>query len=214
MDKPIIDRMREVAGDLWEQAMTHPSIAEKHNQRLEFLGTGALNLALADLLYRRYEGREGQLSSMCNFLRSDDVLSEVARRIGLDSCVRYVPNVTGKLVDSIIAGGVEAAIGAIHEKAGYETVRGFVEELLLTDDLLRKAREPHDPIMELKELVEAKRWTPVTKEFGRVVGEKVMFYHFIELNGRTVMGMGISKKKAEEKAARVMLSIIGDNKET
>jgi len=38
-----------------EQATTHSSFEEKHNQRLELLGNGALNLDLADLLHRRYK---------------------------------------------------------------------------------------------------------------------------------------------------------------
>lgn len=74
--------------------------------------------------------------------------------------------------------------------------------------MLKRAQEPHDPISELKELVEVKDWKPVTKEFNKLVGERLVFYHFIELNGRTVMGMGSSKKKAEAQASRIMLSVI------
>jgi ribonuclease-3 len=208
MNTPIVDRMRAAAGNLWEQAITHPSFAEEHNQRLEFLGNGVLNLALADIVYHRFPEREGRLSGMCNYLRSDEVLSEAGRRVGLDAFIKYVPNVNGRLVDSIMAGGVEAVIGAFFEKVGYNTTRGFVEELLLTNDLLKRAQEPHDPISELKELVEAKRWVPITKEFDRLIGERLVFYHFIDLNDQTVMGMGSSKKKAEAQASRIMLSII------
>jgi len=35
-----------------------------------------------------------------------------------------------------------------------------------------------------------------------------VFYHFIELNGRTVMGMGYSKKKAKAQTSRIMPSFI------
>jgi ribonuclease-3 len=208
MSGSIVDRMRVATGDLWEQATTHPSARVEHNQRLEFLGNGVLNLAIADLVYHRFPEREGRLSGMCNYLRSDEVLSEAGRRIGLDAFIKYVPSVNGRLVDSIVAGGVEAVIGAIFDKEGYDVAKGFVEELLLTDELLKRAQEPHDPISELKELVEAMRWVPITKDFERLVGERLVFYHFIELNDRTVMGMGSSKKKAEAQASRIMLSMI------
>jgi|GEM_PF-6335853 len=50
------------------------------------------------------------------------MLNEEGRKIGLDLRMRYVPNVSGKLVDSIVAGGVEAVIDAVHEKARYDVV--------------------------------------------------------------------------------------------
>lgn len=116
MNESTVDRMRVAAGSFWEQATIHPSAGVEHNQRLEFLGNGVLNLALADLVYHRFPEREGRLSGMCNYLRSDEVLSEAGRKVGLDVFIKYVPSVNGRLVDSIVAGGVEAVIGAIFER--------------------------------------------------------------------------------------------------
>jgi ribonuclease-3 len=51
---------------LLETALTHPSAVgagEAHYERLEFLGDAVLDLAIADLLMRRFpEAKEGALS--------------------------------------------------------------------------------------------------------------------------------------------------------
>lgn len=208
MNEPIIDRLREAAGDLWKQAITHPSFGPEHNQRLEFLGNGVLNMALADLLYQQFKDREGQLSLMCNYLRSDEVLSEVGRSVDLGAYIQHVPNKDGRLVDSIVAGSMEAIIGAAYRRAGYDAVKKLVEELLLTDDLLERARK-RDPISELKELVEANDWKLTFRPFDGLIGGRRVFYHSIVLNGQAAVGMGSSKKKAETQASRITLSIIG-----
>ena len=44
---------RGVAPALLAQALTHRSFCADHNERLEFLGDSVLNLAVADMLYRR-----------------------------------------------------------------------------------------------------------------------------------------------------------------
>jgi ribonuclease-3 len=208
MNGPIIERMREAAGDLWEQATTHPSAGEDHYQRLEFLGNGALNLALVDLLYHHCPEREGELTMMCNHLRSEEVLNDVGRQMGLAAYLKHVPNKDGRLVDSIVAGGLEAVIGAIYERAGYEVAKGFVEECLLTDALLTQARDCPDPISVVREIFKKSPWKPKLQEFDEAVGDSRVFYYSIEMGNRAVLGMGPSKKKAEAQASRLYLSLV------
>jgi len=40
--------------ELLRQALTHRSFAADHNERLEFIGDGVLNCAIALLLYERF----------------------------------------------------------------------------------------------------------------------------------------------------------------
>jgi ribonuclease-3 len=49
---------------LGRQALTHRSYGAPHNERLEFLGDGVLNCAIASLLYERFPHfPEGQRSA-------------------------------------------------------------------------------------------------------------------------------------------------------
>jgi ribonuclease-3 len=210
MSETIVDRMRAAAGDLWGRAMTHASAGSEHNQRLEFLGNAVLDLAIADHVYERFPEREGRLSAMCSYLRSDLVLNEVGRRIGIDEIVQIVPRKDGGVADSIVAGAVEAAIGAVFERNGYGSARSFVEELLLAPEMIDRAEKYRDPVTELKELAEARRWEPISRGFDEMLGEKMVFYRAIELNGKAVLGMGSSKRAAEAQAARLMLSAMND----
>lgn len=209
MDEPIIDRMRVAAGDLWEQATTHPSLGGKHNQHLEFLGNGVLYLALTDLLYRRFEDREDRLSEMCDHLRSDEVLNEAGRRIGLDASLKYEMSTYYKPTDPIVTSGMEAVIGAIYERAGYDATKELVAELLLTDELLRQAQDYCDPITKLKERMDVAPFKPKVQAFDEKVDGKRVFYHSLELSGISVIGMGSSKKQAEAQASRMLLSQMG-----
>lgn len=210
MSEPIVDRMRAAAGDLWGRAMTHASAGSEHNQRLEFLGNAVLNLAIADHVHEHCSEREGRLTVMINFLRSDRVLSEVGMRIGIERELKLGNGVEVKAAGSIVAGAVEAAIGAVFERNGYEAARSFVEEMVLTPGLLQRAEEHRDPVTELKELVEARRWKPASRGFDEMLGEKKVFYRAIELNGKAVLGMGSSKRAAEAQAAKLMLSAMND----
>lgn len=211
MTENLTERMRRNAENLWDQALTHSSCGGNHNERLEFLGNGVLNLALADLLFHRFPESEGKLSKMCNYLRSDEVLNEIGREMGLDALIKYVPSTKdGRIVDSMVAGCLEAVIGAVYESKGYEAAKELVAMLFLTDHLLERVGKDHDPITELKEMVEVRGRQGQIRHagFSRDVEGKRLFYHVIELDGRTAVGMGPSKKKAEVQASRCILSIL------
>ena len=143
--------------NLLHRARRHSSIGEDSNERLEFLGNGVLNLCLADLLYNRFQYREGKLTRMCNYLRSDDVLNELGRELELDAQIELGRSIKdGKSTNAMVAGAIEAIIGALFSTCGYDLTRNMVEELLMTDRRLEQALSNHDPITELKELVEGR----------------------------------------------------------
>ena len=58
--------------ELLRQALTHRSFAVDHNERLEFIGDGVLNCAIALMLYNRFpQLPEGDLSRMRASLVAD-----------------------------------------------------------------------------------------------------------------------------------------------
>lgn len=115
---------------LREQALTHRSAAAEHNERLEFLGDGLVNLVVAEVLYRRFpKADEGWLTRARSQLVCEASLAEIARRLGLGERLHLGAGEVksgGRERDSILADALEAMIGAIHLDAGFDTCRDVV----------------------------------------------------------------------------------------
>jgi dsRNA-specific ribonuclease len=133
------------------------------------------------------------------------VLNEVGRKIGLDSVLKFEMSTYYQPSDAIVTTGIRAVIGAVHERAGYDIVRGLVEELFVTYEMLKRAREYQDPISELKRWLEGSPWKPKIMAYDAVVDGKKVFYHSIEYCDMNVIGTGPSRMKAEAQASRIML---------
>ena len=72
------------SSELLEQALTHRSAGQPHNERLEFLGDAILGMIVAERLFDRFpEASEGQLSRLRAQLVKRDTLAKIAREIGL-----------------------------------------------------------------------------------------------------------------------------------
>ena len=111
---------------LVKEALTHRSVSSRNNERLEFLGDGALNFVIASEIYRlKPEYQEGQLSRLRANLVRGVTLAEIAREIGLGD---YIKLGSGELKsggfdrDSILADAVEALLGAVYLDGGYADV--------------------------------------------------------------------------------------------
>ncbi len=99
------------------RALTHVSfgIGEGHNETLEFLGDAVLNLAVSDLLMRRYpEKSEGDLSKMRASLVNATALAKKATELKLGKLLRVGKGEEqsgGRAKKSILAGTYEALLG-------------------------------------------------------------------------------------------------------
>ena len=147
---------------LLKSALTHRSASGDNNERLEYLGDGALNFIIASRLYElKPEADEGSLSRLRAFLVRGATLSEIARELGLGD---YLKLGSGELKsggferDSILADAVEAIIGAVYLDAGFDACRHFVlglyekrlEDLPDVADLL-------DPKTRLQEFLQGRK---------------------------------------------------------
>lgn len=115
---------------LHRRALTHRSAAVEHNERLEFLGDGLLNMIVAEALYQRFPlADEGWLSRARAQLVCESALARIAREKRLGAQLHLGAGelkVGGDQRDSILADALEAMIGAIHLDAGFEACRGAV----------------------------------------------------------------------------------------
>lgn len=137
---------------LLQEALTHASSTEGHNERLEHLGDAVLNLVATEMLFARRPGaREGVLTQAKSLLVSRENLARVGARLGLEAWLRVGGGVgsAGVLPRSLLGNAVESLIGAVWLDAegagasGYATCRAVATRWLepdLADLPLRHAR--------------------------------------------------------------------------
>jgi len=121
-------------------ALTHrsrgnedPSRAQ-NNERLEFLGDAVLGMIAATRLYELLDGKpEGELARIKSYIVSEEVLSELAKAIGIDRCIllgKGEEQSGGRTKKAILADAMEAVIGAYYLDESFESASRFVLRLL------------------------------------------------------------------------------------
>lgn len=115
---------------LLAQALRHRSAGTPHNERLEFLGDGLVNLFIAEALYAHWPNAdEGALTRARAELVRESSLAAIARGLELGPRLVMGPGEMksgGHRRDSILADAVEAIVAAIYLDAGYEACRTVV----------------------------------------------------------------------------------------
>jgi ribonuclease-3 len=114
---------------LLELALTHSSAgAERDNERLEFLGDAALDLIVAESLFRdERELPEGAMTERKAGVVSRRTLAEAAAALGLEARARLGPGLSSRaLPRSVLANLYEAVLGAVYLDGGLEAARAFV----------------------------------------------------------------------------------------
>ncbi|MFM1872608.1 MAG: ribonuclease [Planctomycetota bacterium] len=123
--------------DLLDRALTHASMGNEGKpsyERLEFLGDGFLNFAIADVLYRADdEVAEGQLTETRARIVSRGPLAEVGRRLDLANHLVHGKGLreNERQSERILCDLVEAVLGAILLDGGVRAARAFVRRHIL-----------------------------------------------------------------------------------
>ncbi len=208
------------------EALTHVSYANEKgsgqaaNERLEFLGDAVLYLSAAHLLFDRYPGAsEGDLTRMRASIVSGANLAEVAMVAGLGERLRLgrgEKQTGGRSRPRLLAGALEAVIGAVYVSGGWDAASKLAGELLLPRDPSvgedQTAPVPIDPKTLAQEKVQK---SPGTTLEYRVLGvegpDHSPVYTVACVVGGAVVstGQGQTKKEAEEQAAAAFLECTG-----
>ena len=186
---------------------------EPHYERLEFLGDAVLDLAIADLLMRRFpEAKEGALSKERASIVNGRTLAVKALEIGLSRKLRLGKGEEksgGRDKTSILAAAFEAVIGAIYSDSDLGSAKRVVERLFETD--IGGPAAERDYKTELQEVAYRKfRAQPVYELVAtRGPDHAKRFTTRIRIAGRELgVGEGGSKKQSEQAAARAALGQI------
>lgn len=196
-------------------ATQHTSVAKsvkkgfkESNERLEYLGDSVLGMVVADYLFQKYPFKdEGFLTEIRSRIVSRDSLNQLARTIGVPQIVKYDgKRKTPNSHKSLYGNTLEALVGAVYIDRGFEASRRFIIKKLLL---------PHFDIEEListtrnykSKLIEWTQKNSKVSVFDHV--ETIDKGHFKEFviqvridSEPIAKGHGLSKKKAEQDAAR------------
>jgi ribonuclease-3 len=199
---------------LLAQALTHRSAGSPHNERLEFLGDGVVNLFAAEALYQRWpKADEGVLTRARAELVREASLAAIARQLELGERLTLGPGELksgGFRRDSILADAVEAVVAAIYLDAGYEACRRVVlpwfEQVLAA---LPVGRPDKDPKTRLQEWLQGRQRALPAYELVSESGEEhaKVFLCRCTLSEPPVSaeGEGTSRRLAEQAAAAGVL---------
>jgi ribonuclease III len=206
--------------NLLETALTHPSAAvgsDVHYERLEFLGDAVLDLAIADLLMRKFPtAKEGPLSKQRASIVNARTLALKAQAVELNGMMRLGKGEEksgGREKTSILAAVFEAVIGAIYTDGGLAPAQEVVERLF-TNDIGGPSAE-RDYKTELQEVAYRHfRTQPVYELVGTDGPDHAKrFTTRIKIAGRDLgVAEGGSKKQSEQAAARLALDRIEEER--
>ncbi len=202
---------------LLELALTHRSVSNQNNERLEFLGDAVLGCIIAAELFARFpQASEGELTRLRASLVKGDTLAKIGRELALGDHLRLG---SGELKSggfrrsSILACGVEAIIGAVWNDGGYTAARQLVVRLYESrlEEVSPEAAHK-DPKTRLQELLQARKLPLPVYELLSVEGEAhdQIFCVSCQVDGLSDpgQGRGASRRKAEQDAARRVYELI------
>lgn len=205
---------RFVNDSLLTQALTHRSFSAQNNERLEFLGDGALNFIIAQQLFQRFQAlAEGDLSRLRAQLVKEATLCEIAQSLDVGAALKLGEGELksgGWRRPSILADALEALVGAVYLDGGYAEAEAMV--IALFADKLATI-DPNvidkDPKSLLQEHLQGQKLAvpeyKVTQLAGEAHAQLFMVECYIEkLNIRTA-GEGTSRRIAEQQAANYAL---------
>ena len=188
------------------------------NERLEFVGDALLGAIVAEHLYDQFpDADEGTLTARRVALVRAETLVRWAREIDLGSYLYlgHGERVTTGARDRMLAGAFEALVGAIAKDRGLQEAERFVRRFLAREAEQVSAREGEEanPKGRLQELLQERyRLAPVyqTRSTEGPAHERV-FTVEVSLEGEVLgVGVGGSKREAEQAAARVALGVLAE----
>lgn len=205
--------------EIYQQALLHKSSSVKakgrllNNERLEFLGDAILDAVVADIVYKRFEGkREGFLTNTRSKIVQRETLNQIAVQIGLDKLIKYTTRQSSH--NSYMCGNAfEALVGAIYLDRGYETCKLFMEERIIKpylnlDKLSRKEVNFKSKLIEWGQknrfLIEFTLLEQSVDEQQNPIFETQVMVEQVPAG----QGKGYSKKESQQEAAHETLNKI------
>jgi ribonuclease-3 len=209
------ERLQELLGyrftrqELLEAALTHRSFSK----------SSVLNFVVAHLLYERFpEADEGQLSRLRAHLVKGAALAVLARQFQLGDYLHLGPGERksgGFRRDSILAGALEAIIGAVYIDGGFALVSDLIASIyqdMLSSLTLEQGFK--DPKTRLQEFLQGRGMSlpeyRVLSTAGDAHNQQFQVECSIVDAKILTRGGGGNRRSAEQEAASKALAVLGD----
>lgn len=216
---PIIDTLPGLAHrfadpGLLRQALSHRSVGQPHNERLEFLGDGLVGAVIAELLYERFpKASEGELTRLRARLVRREALAAQARVLALGDHLLLGPGELksgGFRRDSILADAFEALVAAIYLDAGWTVCRDWLRVRFADIVAALDLRQLADAKTRLQEWLQGRglalpEYVLVATE-GDAHAQRFRVECRIEGAVEATVGEAGSRKQAEQLAAEAMIA--------
>lgn len=205
------------------QAFTHSSYVNEHhrkadqdNERLEFLGDAVLQITISQYLFQKHPAMsEGEMTKLRATIVCEPSLVTFAESLNFGNHILLGKGeelTGGRTRPALLADVFEAFVGALYLDQGLEVVKNFFDRYIIPKiergeitsvkdhkSILQEAIQ-QDNSGELQYIIIEERGPAHNREF---VSE-------VHLNGNRIgIGVGRSKKEAEQKAAEEALQKLG-----
>jgi ribonuclease III len=213
---------------LLDNALTHRSFVNenvvlpcKDNERLEFLGDAVLELTISAMLMKKFpDSTEGELSKLRASVVNEQPLAKLARLFRIGEFLRLGKGEEasgGRTKPSLLANAFESVVAAMFLDGGFDRTSAFIEGLFeplieaggassVYTDYKTAAQEICQNLFRAlpRYLLLSETGPDHEKRFetSLVIGERVI-----------ATGTGKSKKEAEQKAAKMALETLCDQKD-
>ena len=199
---------------LLEKALTHKSFDNiLNNEKLEFLGDRVLGLVISEKLLDKYpDEKEGIIDKKYANLVNKKTCLMIAKKINLKKYILLGAShkKLERSADKISSDCLEAIVGAIYLDGGLKSVEKFIF-LFWEEFLLKSAITMIDSKTKLQEF-SLKKFKELPKyAFFKKTGpqHRPLFKTEVQIpNSKKIVGMGSSKKNAQQNAAAKLLKIL------
>ena len=196
---------------LLEKAVTHKSFNNNiNNEKLEFLGDRVLGLTISEILLEKYpDEKEGVIDKKFANLVNKKTCSLIARKIDLKKFILLGSShrKLDRSSDKITSDCLEAIVGAIYLDGGFKFAKKFIhhfwEEYLLKSNITLIDSKTKLQEFSLKKFKVLPKYI-----FSKKTGpqHRPLFRTEVQIpNSKKVIGIGSSKKNAQQDAANKLL---------
>lgn len=203
------------------RAMTHSSYSggknNGSNERLEFLGDSVLQITVSQYLFTNMTTvPEGRLTKLRASIVCENSLYNFANRIELGKYIllgKGEEMTGGRTRRSILADAFEAMIAAVYLDGGMDAAMAMIMRFVPSIEALKSGKvKLGDYKTVLQEIIQKNPEEKISYEVIESSGEqhKKHFTAQVLLNGQVIgKGSGLSKKEAEQEAAKEAVSLMG-----
>ena len=197
---------------LLEKAVTHKSFNNNiNNEKLEFLGDRVLGLTISEILLEKYpDENEGVIDKKFANLVNKKTCSLIAKKIDLKKFILLGSShrKLDRSSDKITSDCLEAIVGAIYLDGGFKFAKKFIhhfwEEYLLKSNITLIDSKTKLQEFSLKKFKVLPKYI-----FSKKTGpqHRPLFKTEVQIpNSKKVIGIGSSKKNAQQDAANKPIS--------